>query len=205
MLAAPRRRDIVPPAIRNKIFAFLATRFDVQKSAIQSVVKLDRPIVQYGRVSRLEGGDLMVGRYFVKQTAEDSRDASFVRVSLAFFSYLQFLRFLLQYTQLVDRHARRRRKTPDFELQNFFGQLNRILLLELPSSQRLNLDEPTTVIVALIREVKATLRNGIYYYKNSGVEEVVDLSMLQCVVGRIRDRDEWAIIDRSDNVDIQGD
>jgi hypothetical protein len=47
--------------------------------------------VQYGRVSRLEGGDLMIGRHFVKQTAEDSRDASFVRVSLAFFPYVQFL------------------------------------------------------------------------------------------------------------------
>ena len=43
------------------------------------------------------------------------------------------------------------------------------------------------VIVALIREVKATLRNGIYYYKNFGVDEVVDLNALQCVVGRIRD------------------
>ena len=90
-------------------------------------------------------------------------------------------------------------------MQNFFGQLNRILLLELLSAQRLNLDRPTTVIVALIREVKATLRNGIYYYKNFGVDEVVDLSTLQCVVGRIQDRDEWAIIDRSDNVNIQMD
>ena len=77
--------------------------------------------------------------------------------------------------------------------------------MELPSSQRLNLDEPTTVIVALIREVKATLRNGIYYYKNFGIDEVVDLNALQCVVGRIWDRDEWAVIDRSDNVDIQVD
>lgn len=90
-------------------------------------------------------------------------------------------------------------------MQNFFGQLNRILLLELPSSQRLNLDEPTTVIVALIREVKTTLRNSIYYYKHFGVEEVVDLNNLQCVVGRIRDRDEWVIIDQSNNVDIQVD
>ena len=57
--------------------------------------------------------------------------------------------------------------------------------------------------MALIREAKATLRNGIYYYKNLGVDEVVDLGTLQCVVGRIQDRDEWAIIDRSDNVDIQ--
>ena len=61
------------------------------------------------------------------------------------------------------------------------------------------------VIVALIREVKATLRNGIYYYKNFGIDEVVDLNALQCVVGRIRDRDKWAVIDRSNNVDIQVD
>jgi hypothetical protein len=91
MLASPRRCETLPPAIRNKVFACLATRFDVQKRVIQSVIKLDQPIVQYGRVSRLEGGDLMIGHHFVNQTAEDSRDASFVRVSLAFFPYVQFL------------------------------------------------------------------------------------------------------------------
>ena len=62
-------------------------------------------------------------------------------------------------------------------MQNFFGQLNHILLLELPSSQQLNF---------------------------SG-DEVVDLSTLQCVVGRLQDRDKWAIIDQSNNVDIQVD
>ena len=45
----------------------------------------------------------------------------------------------------------------------------------------------------------------IYYYKGSGADEVVDLTMVQCVVGRIWDRDEWAIIDQSDNVVIQVD
>jgi hypothetical protein len=90
MLAAPRRCETLPPDLRKKVFACLATRFDVQRSVIQSVIKLDRPIVQYGRVSRLEGGDLMVGRDFVKQTAEDSRDASFVRVSLAFLPLFHF-------------------------------------------------------------------------------------------------------------------
>lgn len=82
-------------------------------------------------------------------------------------------------------------------MQNFFGQLCRILLLEMPSAQRLNLDEPTTVILALIREVKATLREDIYYYKDFGVEEVVDMKTVQCVVGRVKDRGEWAIVDRS--------
>ena len=57
-------------------------QFDVQKSVVQSIIKLDWPITQYSKVSRLEGGDLMIGFDFVKE-AEDSRDASFVRVSLA--------------------------------------------------------------------------------------------------------------------------
>jgi len=61
----------------------------------------------------------------------------------------------------------------------------------------LNLGEPTTVILALIQEVKATLREGIYYYKDFGVEEVVDMKTVQCVVGRVKDRGEWAIVNRS--------
>ena len=86
MLASPRRCETLLLAIRNKVLACLATRF--QKSVIQSVIRLDRPIVQYSRVNRLEGGDLMIGRHLVKQTAEDSRDASFVRVRPAFFPFL---------------------------------------------------------------------------------------------------------------------
>ena len=79
MLSAPRQHEILPSPIRNKVFACLATRFNVKKNVIQSVIKLDQPITQYGRVTRLEGGDLMIGRDLVPQT-DDSRDASFVRV-----------------------------------------------------------------------------------------------------------------------------
>jgi len=112
---------------------------------------------------------------------------------------------LVQYTQYVDRHARHNRRTPDFEEKNFFGQLKHILLLELPLAPRLNLAKPTTLILALIHKVKATLMDGIYYYKDFGVEEVVDLNTVQCVVGRIKDRGEWGIINPSDNMVIQVD
>jgi len=147
----------------------------------------------------------MIGRHFVKET-EDSRDASFVRVRSFRLSMDGISdHSLVQYTQYVDRHARNNRRTPDFEEKNFFGQLKRILLLELPLAPRLNLAEPTTLILALIHKVKATLRDGIYYYKDFGIEEVVNLNTVQCVVGRIKDRGEWGIIDRSDNVVIQMD
>ena len=77
MLAAPQQCETLPQPIQNKVLACLAMRFSVQKSVVQSVVKLDQLIVQYGRVSCLGGGDLMIGCHFVKKT-EDSRDASFV-------------------------------------------------------------------------------------------------------------------------------
>lgn len=79
MLSAPRRHEILSSHIRNKVLACLATRFNVRKNVVQSVIKLDQPISQYGRVTRLEGGDLMIGRDLVPQT-DGSRDASFVRV-----------------------------------------------------------------------------------------------------------------------------
>jgi hypothetical protein len=88
MLATPRRCEILPPPIRNKVWACLATRFKVQKKVVQSIFKLDQPITQYGRVCSLDRGDRMIGRHFVKET-EDSRDASFVRVeSSLLLSYL---------------------------------------------------------------------------------------------------------------------
>ena len=114
---------------------------------------------------------------------------------------MQFLS-ILQYTQLVDQYAHHRRRTSDFEVQNFFGQLKCILLVELLLAQELNVAAPTTVILALIQEVKATLRDGIYYYKEFGI---VDLSTVQCIVGRIRDQTEWAIVDQSDSTVIQMD
>ena len=40
----------------------------------------------------------------------------------------------------------------------FFGQLSRVLLLELPLAPKLDLAEPTTLILAVIWEVKAKLR-----------------------------------------------
>ena len=126
-------------------------------------------------------------------------------LSLAFFICTLPEHYFIQYTQLVDRYARQKRRIPEFEVQNFFGQLQRILVLELPSTPRLNIAMPTTVILALIKNVKVTLTDSVYYYKGFGADEVVDLTTVQCVVGRIWDRDGWAIVDRSDNVAIQVD
>ena len=90
-------------------------------------------------------------------------------------------------------------------MATFFGQLERILVIELPVAPRLGITEPTTLVLALIQEVKVPLRDGIYSYKEFGAKEVVDLKTLQCVVGRVKNRGEWSIVDRSDNVVAQVD
>jgi hypothetical protein len=147
----------------------------------------------------------MTGCHFVKKR-EDSRDASFVRVEFCHFIYMKFLTTsFLQYTLYVDRHARHRRKTPEFEERVFFGQLNQILLLELSQMPQLALAEPATLILAVIHQVKATLRDDLYYYKDFGTDEVVNLNTVQCVVGRVKDRGEWTIVDRSNITSAQVD
>ena len=111
--------------------------------------------------------------------------------------------YFFQYCQLVDRYAHQRRTAPVFEMQQFFGQLKRILVLEIPPTPELKLTTQTTIILAVIQNARTTEKNGFYYYKDFGVDEVVDLSTVQCVVGRIWDRSEWAIVDRSDSMAIQ--
>ncbi len=65
-------------------------RFNVLKNVVRTVIKLDQEIIQFGKVHRFQGGDLMTGRHFVKKS-EDTWDASFVHVSIVINLCLQFL------------------------------------------------------------------------------------------------------------------
>jgi hypothetical protein len=116
----------------------------------------------------------------------------------------------LQYQLLVDIYAHVQRKKSKFELRNLFGQLLRVFVVDIPEALRgaegaEELDEegadlqPTQWIYAVIRSVKISEMDsfGINYYEETGEIEIVDLEMVQCVVGRIRDRNRWAIVDRS--------
>jgi hypothetical protein len=40
--------------------------------------------------------------------------------------------------------------------------------------------------------------NNIYYYSREGHLEVIDMACVQCLIGRVKDGNEWAIVDRSD-------
>jgi hypothetical protein len=107
---------------------------------------------------------------------------------------------------LVDKYARQARRRPEYELQTFFGQLQHIYLIQFSTACRdLRIDQGSTIILASIRTCildhsvpqLQLERLDIKYYSAEGAVHVIDITSLQCLVGRIRDWKRWAIIDQS--------
>jgi len=107
---------------------------------------------------------------------------------------------ILQYQLAVDKFAHLRRRAPEFELQDFFGQILRFVIIDIPHSP-IHKIKAGSFIYALINQVKisepTTNQFGVNYYEDFGPMEFVDLNQIKCVVGRIKDRSKWSIIDRS--------
>jgi hypothetical protein len=111
----------------------------------------------------------------------------------------------LQYELLVDKYARQAHRKPEYELRTFYGQVQNVYAIQFPvPCEDLGfMNAPFTIILAAIRncvveEASSQLRNlDIQYYSTDGALHVVDVTSVQCLVGRIRDRNKWAIIDRS--------
>jgi hypothetical protein len=105
---------------------------------------------------------------------------------------------------LVDKFTRQARRQPEYELWIFYGQLQHIYVVQFKEPRpALGLNEPSTVFLAAIRTCildapDAQLQGlNIHFYSTEGGVHVVDVTSLQCLVGRIRDRSRWVIIDRS--------
>lgn len=103
---------------------------------------------------------------------------------------------------LVDKNARFRNRPETLEQQTFFGQLQHIVLVRLEAPDALRLDSSENIILAAIRNCNDPRKRGnldIHYYSQEGRLEVVDMTCVQCLVGRFRtlDNTKWAIIDRS--------
>jgi len=74
-----RSAESIKASLWMKLTASLATHFDVTAKVIRRLIPKDSQFLQYGRVYRLEGGDIMHARE-LKTPQSDSRDMSFVRV-----------------------------------------------------------------------------------------------------------------------------
>ena len=190
--------------LRAKLIATLATRLDKSVSIIRELIPRNTRFAQYGRVCQLEGGDIMHAHDFVPLRS-DSRDMSFVRVRPPpnYFAHINLL--ILQYQLAVDKFAHLPHRTPEFELQDFFRQILRFIIVDIPHSP-IHKIKADSFIYAFIHQVNilepATNQCGINYYKDLGPTEFVDLNQINCVVGHIKDHGKWSIIDRS-NILVQ--
>ena len=61
--------------------------------------------------------------------------------------------FLFQFQLLVDKYANQRRQAPEFELQDFYEQILRFLVVDIPDSQaQADLEiETGSLVYAVIR------------------------------------------------------
>ena len=80
-------------------------------------------------------------------------------------------------------------------LKTYFGELQRIVKINVPATPQLNLEEPQTLFFAIVKQCKATQKEGFWEYTVLGGLEAVDIGLIQCAVGRIFDRGKWVIID----------
>lgn len=102
---------------------------------------------------------------------------------------------------LVDKNASYPNRPVVLEAATFYGRLENIFVIGLQPGRTLGLEDPTNLILAAIRtcsDVQTKGRNrDLYYYSQEGHLEVIDMNCVQCLIGRVKDENEWAIVDRS--------
>jgi hypothetical protein len=69
--------------IEDKVATHLATRYGTTKKVVRKYFKV-KNLEQWRQVRRLGSGDVMTAASMVKTSANDRRDATFVRVSTLF-------------------------------------------------------------------------------------------------------------------------
>ncbi|KAM6496381.1 hypothetical protein JOM56_009087 [Amanita muscaria] len=142
-------------------------------------------VVPYGHARMVDGNEPIHGCQLVK-LAPDHRDMSFVRVG---------------FCPTIGKANSHNLPPPDLEMRDFFGRVLQFFTLDIPALPD-GLIEQTTMIFAVIRQLKVTHQvkdpfRLCYFKDDSGPVEIVDINQIQCLVGRIYDRDEWAIVDRN--------
>ncbi|TFK82780.1 hypothetical protein K466DRAFT_499707 [Polyporus arcularius HHB13444] len=177
--------------IRNKIVGALCTRFNGTMTNTRTALAA-ATIEEWGRFCILPEGDIIRTASFGKSTDQPTtqvkfgqaeRDATFVR-----------------YEALVDRNARHRNAAVQLQRATFYGRLEHVLAVYCPPILGSSLRTSETVLFAVVRtcDIEETHSSlDIHYYSKETTLDVLDITTIQCLVGRIRDRGRCAIIDHS--------
>jgi hypothetical protein len=109
---------------------------------------------------------------------------------------------VLQYDALVDRREKDVDAPEELEERTFFGQLMYVLTFTIPPSRALGVDNDLHIAFAVIKTCNILPNQDelplvMDCYKSIRGEDIVDLGTVQCVVGRVRSRGAFFIIDRT--------
>ncbi|KAK0184583.1 hypothetical protein F5146DRAFT_1169568 [Armillaria mellea] len=181
------RNAYAVPGFADKIVIHLATRYQLSRHLhiVRHHFKIEN-VEQWSKVQRLEGGDDMYASSLEANLPEDRRDATFI-----------------WYDVLVDKNARRPRLAPSYYMKTFYGQLQNIIVICIPATMDLGLDEPQVLLLAVIQQCVVEAKNtlGWSFYTKMGLMEVVDMTCMQCLIGRVPTLGgQMALIDRSNNI-----
>ncbi|KAF9784483.1 hypothetical protein BJ322DRAFT_849234 [Thelephora terrestris] len=181
----PKRTLAVDAALTRQLIDLIVTRCSpdsVDRKIPAAVARkyVPRQLTEWGGVQIHDTGDRANGRAHRKPESS-TRDSCFVR-----------------YECLIDRNADN--KGPEDLIQEtFFGELQRVVQLDLPKSSELHLYQDETIVLAHIRTCNA-IKNDDGFWEYTSMNHsphFVDLKTIACVVGRVRDRGCWAFVDRS--------
>ncbi|PBK74583.1 hypothetical protein ARMSODRAFT_878424 [Armillaria solidipes] len=120
---------------------------------------------------------------------------------------LPVLTRLSQYQMYVDKFTSQRRHAEELELQTFYGQLEHIIYIHFPASAHQDLhiltDADACIILAVIcntvvdESQQELLQLDIHFSLHEGKLDVIDITSMQCLIGRVFNGDHCALIDHS--------
>jgi hypothetical protein len=187
----------------DKLAAALRTRFGVEEVSLQDVKRILRTVqlAFWAGVSVPDGGDVM-DAYTRASMTGDRRDKFFVRVSLFTKSAVIISLIHYQYEAEVDEFEDDPNADEQMVIKTFFGRLEHVVSFTLPTAQELGLDEPLYIVFTAIRtcniaNTTADIATGLDYLTGFSSLDILDLSCLQCVIGRVDTRGRVAVIDRT--------
>ncbi|KDQ12217.1 hypothetical protein BOTBODRAFT_34816 [Botryobasidium botryosum FD-172 SS1] len=195
IMLSPRERSVqLDTVTRTRIASYIEISYGLSKSAALKCVPA--AIEQWGRFRQPDGGDTIRGRDVVRQSeGSATRNASAIK-----------------FTALVKSTTKRaRNRKPIFEAGVFYGEVSRFFALPITTSfsAAASPSPPpgaTHLLLALVSPFKLESQNrlGMPFYRDTPssmlAPKVIDISTIECLVGRVKDRGQWAVVDRHSGI-----
>lgn len=162
-----RKREFA--SLRNRLAVFILTRNGLGgEYRGQALDALPDEVIQWSKI-QLKDGDTVASRLGDNRREENQRCTTFC-----------------QYELLVDLLAHIPSAEPVLEGRTFFGELDRIILVNLQANHGIDQAKDEVLILLDIHSCKTFRdRHGFYEYERWAAREIVGAESLRGVVGRI--------------------